>query len=355
MMNSKGYFYTVITAVLILISVTIIFFYSQITEIEIENVQRKAATDRLHYFVENLKVDYQNALKISGERAINILIGRILNSSENFAEYEMHQCTSFKYGIKGSQSAISELMICGTLNGEKVSEIENKTLLNWTQKMMKLENIGVKIDNLTIENISIAMRNSWDIAIASSIYLSARDNANISNFNGILNVIQEISVENFEDPLYYIKTNESDLIRKFKKCKNFANVNGSIISIWISEKCYHQSNESYNASSFFDRLDGKLNLSEKYLSQSKIYFGNSEIGLESFVNLTEFFRHNLSLNFKDNKTYGTWIDYLYWQGFEGDCKVNLTPNYAINETHNITFMIDQKHAIKYNISDANCL
>ncbi|MEM2918387.1 MAG: hypothetical protein QXY62_02680 [Candidatus Altiarchaeota archaeon] len=352
-MNHKGYFYTAITAALILISLLIIFFYSQTTELEIESMQKRISTDSLHYFVENLKVDYQNALEISGNRAITVLIGRILNSSENFAEYEMHQCNFFKYKTKGSQSAISELMLCGTLNGEKVSEMDNITLLNWTQRMSRINDIT--IENLTIEDISIAMRNSWDIVIASSVYLSARDKANISNFNGILNVAQEISVEGFEDPLYYIKTNDSDLIRKFKKCDNFTTVNGTIINTWISEKCYHSSNDSYNASSFFDRLDGKLNLSEKYATQSKIYFGNYEIGIESFVNLTEFFRHNLSLNFKDNKTYETWIDYLYWQGIEGNCRVNFTINYAINETHNITFSIDQAHAVKYNISDANCL
>ena len=68
--------------------------------------------------------------------------------------------------------------------------------------------------------------------------------------------------------------------------------------------------------SFFDRLDGNLNQSQKYLSQTQGYFGlNAEIGLESFVSLYEFSDAGISTN-----SDFSWVDYLYWSGQDG-CRV----------------------------------
>ena len=68
--------------------------------------------------------------------------------------------------------------------------------------------------------------------------------------------------------------------------------------------------------SFFDRLDGSLNLSSKYVTQTMEYFGGKgDIGLESLVSLYEFNATgiNTSSSF-------SWIDHLYWSNQSG-CKV----------------------------------
>ena len=101
---------------------------------------------------------------------------------------------------------------------------------------------------------------------------------------------------------------------------------------------------------FFDRLEGKLNLSENYLAQSKEYFANSEIGLESFVDVSDLWMHNLTLDFENY----SWVEYMYWQNANGTCKVDGTMNYAINSTHSIIFRIDSQHVTKYNVSGAEC-
>jgi len=348
--NKKGYFYTVITATLILISLSILFFYFQQAETNIYKVNRRIAIDKLHYFVENLKKDYDRILKISGSRAITIAIGYILNSSKNFTNYEMSPCSDFVYDINGSEAAISELMLCGTLFGEKVTEMENNTILNWTKKVKEMSKEDINIKILRVRNITIMLYDSWNIAILSVLEISVSDRGNFTFFNGNLTITSLIPIEDFEDPLYYLKTKDLDLTRKFKVCNLSEEVNGSVINKWINERCYHSSNESYNAPSFFDRLDGNLNLSEKYVNQTNRYFKNSIIGLESFINLSDFWYHNLSINFGNY----TWIDYLYWQRVKGDCKVNDTVNYAINETQNITFKIDYSHKIKYDILGAEC-
>jgi len=350
-MDKKGYFYTIISLGFILFFLSIIFFYQQSYGKKIESTHRKIAAEKLYYSIENLKSDYKNVLSASGVRATTILIGRILNSSENFSDYKMVPCNNLLYNINGSQAAIAEMVLCGTLYGEKIPEMENNTLLNWTEKVMKLYE---DIEKIEIKNLTFVLYDAWNITTISVFGLKMKDKSNISFFDGNVTVISSISVEGLEDPLYYLKTKEFDLVRKFKKCEEFETANGTIISNWINEKCYHESNETYKSPSFFDRLEGSINLSEKYLNQSKNYFQNSYIGLESFVDLYDFWIHNISLDFEDNITKKSWIDYLYWQNISGDCKVNSTPNYAINATHNITFRIDQMHILKYNVSNAEC-
>ncbi|MFC2154281.1 Ig-like domain-containing protein [Candidatus Altiarchaeota archaeon] len=87
----------------------------------------------------------------------------------------------------------------------------------------------------------------------------------------------------------------------------------------VNTSCYRLSNvsnygvycpEQYgNGPSYFDRLDGNLNLSQKYVNLSLKYFNTTDIGLESMVNPYDLLIRGLTVN-----TSATWTDYLYWQG-----------------------------------------
>ena len=100
---------------------------------------------------------------------------------------------------------------------------------------------------------------------------------------------------------------------------------------------------------FFDRLEGNLNLSEKYINQSKavaVELGldpnNVEIGLESFIDVLEF--ENRSI-FKKHilplPTTQSILDYQFFQNISGK-GVYGTPN---------SFRIDDGHKHKYNLTD----
>lgn len=334
----RGYIYTILTITLILISLSLIGFYLQFSRTKVEDSAKRMAMEKLHYFVDNIKNDYSNALEISGRRASTYAINFVLNSSiANFSNYVMNNCTSFNYTGNGSKAAIIELMLCGTLFREKVQEIENNTLLNWTQKIKEIKGADVKI--LDIKNVTLILQDSWNFAAISILEISTTDKGNLSSFNGNVSVFASISIFGLEDALYK-KTNESNLIRKFLKCNDSAKiVNGTTINEWVNSKCYHESNSTYKGPSFFDRLDGNLNLTV------------GDEGLESFVNVYDLFLHNVSVNLDENYT---WVDYLFWQNVKGDCTVNHTDTYWINSTKNITFWIDLAHKEKYNISGANC-
>jgi len=100
------------------------------------------------------------------------------------------------------------------------------------------------------------------------------------------------------------------------------NLHQVIIGINCSETnttCYHISNASlyggYDGPSFLDRLDGRYNLSEIYVNQSLAYFNNSDIGIETLVNLYELDAYGVNPRLN-----ASWIDYLYWQS-EDACQI----------------------------------
>jgi hypothetical protein len=349
--NKKGYVYTLVTITLVLILLSLIGVYFQASEKNIEDSFERVVMETLYYSIDSIKGEYSQALKISGRRAATYAINFILNSSvvEDFSDYKMTNCTSFNYSMNGSQAAIVELMLCGTLFGNEVEEMRNNTLLNWTNKIK--ENGEVEIEELEVKNITLVLYDSWNFAVVSTLEISA-NKENLSFFKGNLSVLTSVSILGLEDPLYKIKTNESDLIRKFQRCEWDEEVNGSVIQEWVDSECYHSSNLSYNAPSFFDRLEGNLGLSNQYLDQHNEYFPSlsDEIGLESFVNVYQLFLHNLS---NGTERY-TWVDYLYWQEVKGKCTVNNTKQYKINETYNLTFWIDKEHKEKYDIVGAKC-
>jgi len=109
------------------------------------------------------------------------------------------------------------------------------------------------------------------------------------------------------------------------KNREFCSIHDVLVgpqSSGLEESCYQASdvsnfesacgNPTPNGPSFFDRLDGRLNLSEKYVNQSIALYNNSIIGLESLVDL-----HNLRQKDLDVKENASWIDYLYWMNTTG--------------------------------------
>lgn len=345
MINKRGYVYTIITIVIALLLLSLITFYFESSRVKTKGVIAKINTDELHYFVESVKKDLQRSALISGRRAAVYAVNDIIKNREGMKNYNMKECNGFSYHGKGSQAAIAELMLCGTLNGKTVNFMENSTLLNWTNKIESNKEFEVEIG---IMRIDIASYDAWNFAITILANISAERGD--SFYYGEFSTISLVPITGLEDPLYMLKTNEIDIVPYFERCNESQIVNGSVINEWIDSKCYHSSNSSYNSPGFFDRLDGNLNISEKYINQSRLYFNTTEIGLESFSDLYEFWNHNIDVNFEKNLT---WVDYLYWQDSEGICCVNGTRIYRI-EDKNYTFRIDESHKEKYKIQGADC-
>ncbi len=347
-MDKRGYIFTLVTILLSLLLVSLYSFYIESSEPGMESLMGRVGTDELHYFVESLKKDLERAIKISARKSATYTIGWVMNSSLNLTNYVMHNCTSFNYSTysNGSQAAISELMLCGTLRGGALFDMRNNTLSNWTGRMesrYSRYNLKVRFINLTM-----AMYDPWNFAVIARVEISA-DNG-VAYYQNNDTLISLVSIIGLEDPLYYLRTDEPDIPPEFHPCQNSATVTGETINGWIDSACYLVSNNTYQGPSFFDRLDGSSTLDNRYSSQSLQYFNNNEIGLESLADIYKFWRHDVPVNNSHS-----WIDYLYWNLTEGNCCVNGTRNYT--ETYpdlNLSFRIDQKHVNRYNISGVDC-
>jgi len=150
----------------------------------------------------------------------------------------------------------------------------------------------------------------------------------------------------------------------------------------INTSCYYISNiTKYNAPecpnyldgpSFFDRLEGKLNLSTQYADEQSSFCNTScnnpdiewpgkekycsecnkiSIGIESFVDLQEFYDRGLFGVILQPYKNETWVDYLYFLNQNSTselehCSVDICNCSVFN------FNIDCQHAYRYGIKSA---
>jgi len=97
--------------------------------------------------------------------------------------------------------------------------------------------------------------------------------------------------------------------------------------------------EAYpNGPSFFDRLDGRLYLADKYKDRSLELFGTGDIGIETLVS-----PYDLDLRGVTVFENATWADYLYWSDTPG------SPVTVMCQDPDYYFRLDCPHAYFYNL------
>lgn len=149
----------------------------------------------------------------------------------------------------------------------------------------------------------------------------------------------------------------------------------------IDRSCYYVSNSTKyitscsnnypDGPSFFDRLEGSLNLSQRYADKQSSFcdtscndsnvewFGkdryclgcnSTDIGLESFVNLQEFYDRDLFGQTLRSYKNETWVDYLYF--LNQNSTVASYPVDTCSCPDIFNFNIDCQHAYRYEIKKA---
>ncbi len=478
--NERGIFFTIGVVIILIPLIFLISFYTGISKTKIYDTAGKIRCDELHYFVEDVKRDLQRAVAIFGRRAAIHSIGYVAehgslgNYTFNCTSLCGVDCDKFSYSNNGSEAAIAELILCGTLNGENVSYMVNHTLREWVEKIEEKGNEVHFKTNITIMNITIAQIDAWNFATIIELGLKVYDSGGICFYRETrIKTQSNTSIIGLEDPLYLLSTEghvmnyifrcesgiseESKIIGESKSDSGNGTVSGNVIlesgipesekenfcsdndvsglilvmedgfgscdefgdcfnastqesdhfagvinygknSVqsfvekcritipWIRDtgdinlsdndcviiknsdrcgihqvlhgipvsdinfSCYTVSNiKSYkncpanysNGPCFFDRLDGSYNLSKKYREQSKKYFNNTLIGIETIIDPDRL--EPLGIPVHKN---ATWVDYLYWKNVTG-CEVIgvCTSGYKLR--------LDCQHAMNYNL-DSSC-
>ncbi len=227
---------------------------------------------------------------------------------------------------------MAELVLCGTLYGENVTYMVNHTLPIWLDRIYA-ESEGMRYDlNITVKGFEVVPHSSWNFAMVLSTEIIAEDEAGLCYYKETnKSLVSLTSIVGLEDPLYPLYTNNR-VTRFFYDCDpNLTAGNLDTCSEAINVSCYVASNATGfwdncsgehhpDGPSFFDRLDGRLELSDEYRDQAVEHFGNPSVGLETIVDLENLEEHGI-------ETYenASWVDYLYWADVRGEAVEGVKP------------------------------
>ena len=188
--------------------ILLLIFYTGVSKTGIENTVANIRCDELYYFVQDIESDMERAMFISGRRAAIYAIDDVVTNGRPMENYTYTNCSEFIYPRGGSEAAIAELVLCGTLYGEEVEYMVDHTLPVWLEKI----NNGSKGLHYTVDmdigNITIAMSDAWDFAITMSANITVFDEAGLCYYIGQNFTLQSFSdIIGLEDPLYPLNTN----------------------------------------------------------------------------------------------------------------------------------------------------
>lgn len=209
----RGYLYTVGIILLMIPLILLIVFYTGVSKTTIENTVAGVRCDELYYFVQDIESDMSRAMLISGRRAAIYAIDDVVTKGQPLANYTYNNtnCPGFKdfvYPRTGSEAAIAELVLCGTLYGKNVTYMSAHTLPVWLGKINNGSR-GLNYEvNLTVNNFTIAMPDAWHFVIILDTNMTVHDMTGLcyyldTNFTitGVTDII------GLEDALYPLNTN----------------------------------------------------------------------------------------------------------------------------------------------------
>lgn len=306
-LRKKSMFFTIIAITLISL---IIFSFTTYTSYKLRDkvMVTEIRIYSMNSFIDDVEKDIERGLYISGFRALMSMEQYITNNG------------IFLYDIN---SCFKEAFLNGSINNSQMGLMNESTFINWTQRIKEQ---AIKLDmilDFDIHDVTIYQKNPWAANIDINVTLNAEDVKKTASWQRPLYITTNISIQEFEDPLYVInsygrvtniiiKTNITDFIGPNNDTTN--------LKIHVNNSYYI---ESSTAPSFLMRLEGNLS--------SSIY------GIESLVNLEEFQAQEVPIKSR------SVVDYIYF----GD---QSTTNYHIKNMPS-WFKLDEEHLATYECED----
>ncbi len=218
-------FFTLGAILLVIPLILLIAFYLSSAQTKSEDTLAKIRCDELHYFVEDIKSDLGRALVIFGRRAAIYAIDDVVSTGRDLDDYRLNcssacnvDCQQFSFEMNGSEAAITELMLCGTLKGSDIDYMVNHSLSQWIDRVQRR---GMEIHyNTTIgvNRIDVVQSDPFTFAIVLNSSIEVYDESGMCYFKDDGVVVQSgSSVIGLEDPLFPLNTN-SFVIKFIQNC-----------------------------------------------------------------------------------------------------------------------------------------
>lgn len=267
----KGLVYTIIAIVLVMVSI-MMFSVREGFKLRDETYIEEVRIKTMNEFMKDVQKDMTRGMKISSHRALLAILA--------------HETKSGVF-VADSEAAFAEAFFNGTVNGSVMEAMQNASFTNWTARIRsQAEKIGIGVD-FDIINLSVGHSSPWEISINASVNINISDSEGTASWKAAKNLSAALSIIDFEDPLYIIKTSGrvpnviKDADVGFESTQNLIRHINS--SFYIA---------SAAAPSYLMRLEGSL--------------GASGFGIESIVNMNEIIQQDLEVLARSN------VDYIYF-------------------------------------------
>jgi len=261
----------------------------------------------MNSFIDDVEKDIERGLYISGFRSLMSMEQYITDNG------------IFLYNVN---SCFKEAFLNGTINDSQMGLMNESTFTNWTQRIKEK---AIKLDiivDFDINDIVIYQENPWTANIDLDVTLNLEDVKKTASWQRPLYITTNISIQEFEDPLYVINSygRVTNTIIKTTITDFIVNNETTNLKIHVNNSYYI---ESTRAPSFLMRLEGNLS--------------SSSYGIESLVNLEEFQAQEVPIKSR------SVVDYIYF----GD---QSTTNYNIKDMPS-WFKLDEEHLATYECKD----
>ncbi|MGM5482415.1 MAG: hypothetical protein ACQESF_03040 [Nanobdellota archaeon] len=300
--GKKGAFFTLIALVMASILIMVLHT-SNMDDMKDKSFVLENRIKSIDYFISDLERDIKRGMYISTYRG---LLGI------------QQQITSKGKYINNLDKSLENIIINGTYNGSYLSVMNNSELSVWFEKIKKESssmsiNIKYHINNIEVDHIT-----PWKISIKMNTSLNISDKQGLAEWNREKNLVANLSIIDFEDPLYNIKTNGKvvNIIKSVNSTDFVTGSNTTNLLKHIADNKYIHTNSS---PSYLMRLSGN--------------FSASEHGIESLVDLREL--EDLGIDTKEK----TCVDYLYFSEKE-------PTSWHINHTYNWLRIDNQSNHLK---------
>ncbi len=290
-LNKKSMFFT-ITAIaliaLVVFSLTIYTGYKLRDKVMVTETRVYS----MNSFIDDVEKDIERGLYISGFRSLMSMEQYITDNG------------IFLYNVN---SCFKEAFLNGTINDSQMGLMNESTFINWTQRIKEQ---AIKLDiivDFDVNEVIIYQENPWTTNIGLNITLNVEDIKKTASWQRPLYIITNISIQEFEDPLYVINSygRVTNIIIKSNITNFVSGEDTTNLKEHVNNSYYI---ESTTAPSFLMRLEGNLS--------------NSAYGIESLVNLEKFQAQEVPIKSR------SVVDYIYF-GTQStdDCKIKNMPSW----------------------------
>jgi hypothetical protein len=265
--GKKGFFFTFIAIVILMIFIAVYSFDSEDT-VYTTLYSGKSQIDVANSFTKDLKDVYlKRVLITSSELAIDSMNNRVYATGKPIDNVSLR---------------FEELIFNGTLYGVKDPLLDDKTLSNWTDKMVTIGDKNFRIKaNVSFYSLKVYQTDPWLLTVVLDEYIYV-------NYSNIIYAVSgqtaaNISVVGVDDPLFLMHGQNRTIREYFPK-----QWNTSTLLVHIKNQTF---TDNSWAPSFIMRMENNT--------------GSSECcGIESLMNAS----YDVNLSYVDylfwNKTYG---------------------------------------------------